>query len=65
MPMVDKSDNRRIFLNGQGETIYLQLKDSKTSQALLKHLEEGRSVTMRYKLSQLVKEIEFFRSYYE
>ena len=55
--MVDKSDNRKLFLNGQSETIWLQLIDAKTAHALFKHLEEGRSVTMRYKLSQLVKEI--------
>lgn len=57
MPMVDKSDNRKLFLSGQGETIYLQLRDANTAHALFKHLEEGRSVTMRYRLSQLVKEI--------
>ena len=63
MPMADKSDGRRLFLNGQGETVWLQLKDAKTAHDLLKHLIEGRSVTMRYKLSQLVKEIEFYRTY--
>jgi hypothetical protein len=62
IPLADKSDNRRLFLNGEKETVWLQLRDATTAQSLLKHLEEGRSVLMRYKLSQLVKEVEMFRT---
>ena len=65
MPLADKSDHRRIFLGGERDTIWLQLKDASVAQAFLTHLEESRSVLMRYKLSQLVKEVEFFRAHCE
>ena len=54
----DGSDPRRLFLKGEDNTIWLQLAQASTAQALLRFFEEGRSMLMRYRLAQIVKEVQ-------
>jgi len=53
----DKSDPRKLLLKHEESMISLNLFEAKLAMALKKHIEDSKSLMLRYRLAQTVKEI--------